>query len=97
MSTSDLPCLVSRRAMLGTVGKAAASAVALQSVLQVSIYADADAADAAVDRHRLPVAPPVRGVAGVDRVVVLPGKTYMREWAGYGEPPRSERAPPNCS
>ena len=33
-------------------------------------------------------AAPVNGVAGVDRVVVLPGKTYLRAWAGYGEPPR---------
>ncbi|HTE43795.1 MAG TPA: beta-L-arabinofuranosidase domain-containing protein, partial [Gemmatimonadaceae bacterium] len=30
----------------------------------------------------------VNGVAGVDRVVVLPGKTYLRGWAGHGEPPR---------
>ena len=97
MSRSDLPSLVSRRAMLGTVGKAAASAVALQSILQVTIYADAEAADAAVDRHRLPVAPPVRGVAGVDRVVVLPGKTYMRGWAGYGEPPRRSGRRPTAA
>jgi hypothetical protein len=30
----------------------------------------------------------VNGIAGVDRVVVLPGKTYLRGWAGYGDPPR---------
>src|SRR4029079_13806268 len=40
----------------------------------------------------LPEAPAARviGVAGVDRVVVLPGKTYLRGWAGYGDPPRRE-------
>src|SRR4051794_37256675 len=25
--------------------------------------------------------------AGVDRVTILPGKTYLRGWAGYGDPP----------
>lgn len=29
--------------------------------------------------------------AGVDRVTILPGKTYLRAWAGYGEPPKSNR------
>ncbi|MFB3828326.1 MAG: glycoside hydrolase family 127 protein [Bryobacteraceae bacterium] len=32
--------------------------------------------------------PPLRAVAGVDRIAVLPGRTYLRGWAGYGEPPR---------
>ena len=26
-------------------------------------------------------------VAGVDRVTILPGRTYLRGWAGYGDPP----------
>ena len=26
-------------------------------------------------------------VAGVDRITILPGKTYLRGWAGYGDPP----------
>ena len=30
-------------------------------------------------------------VAGVDRVVVLPGKTYLNGYAGYGFPPRQDR------
>jgi DUF1680 family protein len=34
-------------------------------------------------------APPLGGYAGVDRVTVLTGKTYLRGWAGYGEPPQS--------
>jgi len=39
--------------------------------------------------------PELKGVAGIDRVTILPGKTYLRGWAGYGDPPRSnqERRP----
>ncbi|MCC7175765.1 MAG: glycoside hydrolase family 127 protein [Bryobacterales bacterium] len=36
---------------------------------------------------------PLNAAAGVDRVVVLPGKTYLRGWAGYGDPPRAFRGP----
>jgi DUF1680 family protein len=30
----------------------------------------------------------LKSVAGIDRVTILPGKTYLRGWAGYGDPPR---------
>jgi len=30
-------------------------------------------------------------LAGPDRVVVLPAKTYLNGWVGYGDPPRRER------
>ena len=30
-------------------------------------------------------------IAGPDRVVVLPAKTYLNGWVGYGDPPRRER------
>ena len=30
---------------------------------------------------------PLNAAAGVDRVTVRPGKTYLRGWAGYGDPP----------
>src|SRR5262245_6140359 len=33
-------------------------------------------------------AEPVNTVAGVDRVVMRNGKTYLSAWVGYGEPPR---------
>jgi DUF1680 family protein len=33
----------------------------------------------------------LKGVAGIDRVTILPGKTYLRGWAGYGDPPRSNQ------
>lgn len=31
----------------------------------------------------------LHGSAGVDRVTVRTGKTYLRGWAGYGEPPKT--------
>ena len=34
---------------------------------------------------------PLNAVAGVDRVVMKGGKTYLNGWAGYGEPPRRSR------
>src|SRR5215813_13227776 len=34
---------------------------------------------------------PLNGVAGIDRVTVLGGKTYLRGWAGYGDPPHPGR------
>ncbi len=39
----------------------------------------------------------LKSLAGIDRVAILPGKTYLRGWAGYGDPPRSNqnRAPQN--
>jgi len=40
---------------------------------------------------------PVKAYAGVDRVTIQPGKTYLRGWAGYGEAPllaRPERFGP---
>ena len=75
---SDNPANITRRDALGTIGKAAVASVALPHVLRAAILPAGE--------HI--VSAPVNGVAGVDRVVVLPGKTYLRGWAGYGEPPR---------
>jgi DUF1680 family protein len=72
---------ISRRTMLGQVGKVAATSALLTPILQTAIFSDAEAAAPAA---------PVNGIAGVDRVVVLPGKTYLRGWAGYGDPPRPQ-------
>jgi DUF1680 family protein len=33
----------------------------------------------------------LNSVAGVDRITVLGGKTYLRGWVGYGDPPRPRR------
>jgi DUF1680 family protein len=34
---------------------------------------------------------PLAAIAGVDRVVMKNGRTYLNGWAGYGEPPRRGR------
>src|SRR4051812_8675829 len=77
---TDPKSSITRRDMLGKMGKVAAAAIAMP-VLKTTIFSSA--ADAA---WRAGAA--VNGIAGIDRVVVLPGKTYLRGWAGYGEPPR---------
>ena len=89
MSHREPPSNVSRRRMLGTVGKAALGAAILYPVLETAIFNNADAAER--PRRRVGTGAPINGVAGVDRVVVLPGRTYLRGWAGYGEPPRRTR------
>jgi uncharacterized protein len=81
MSDSTPTSGLSRRAMLGVLGKSAAASVALPPMLRAMILPAAADAPA-------PTTAPLNGVAGVDRVVVLPGKTYLRAWAGYGDPPR---------
>src|SRR5579872_6371814 len=37
---------------------------------------------------------PLNAIAGVDRVTILPGKTYLRGWTGYGDPPQPRRPLP---
>jgi hypothetical protein len=83
---------MTRREMLGTVGKAAAVTVVLPPFLHGCQEAGAPAASAPDG---------LAALAGPDRVVVLPGKTYINSWAGYGLPPsqrprrrRDEPEPP---
>ncbi len=79
---------MTRRQLLETAGKAAVSSVVLNSLLDAplgaaSLFGDQSAA--------------LTAIAGVDRVVMAPGRTYLNAWVGYGEPPRRERgrgAPP---
>src|ERR1041385_7712183 len=71
---------ISRRDMFGAIGTAATAAV-VTPVLQTAIVSCASAAEGIL----------LNAVAGVDRVTILPGKTYLRGWAGYGDPPRPER------
>ncbi len=68
--------------MLGSAGKAAGSVVlsSLASDLFVSKLAAADPAN-------------LNAAAGPDRITVLPGKTYLMGWAGFGDPARTGRAP----
>src|SRR5690242_2885034 len=69
-----------RREMLGRTGKAALGSVVAAPLIQSAILSSAEAAETGL-----------KGVAGIDRVTILPGKTYLRGWAGYGDPPRSNQ------
>ncbi len=77
MSNGNIKNNMSRREMLGTVGKAAAASVVLPPVIRDLIVSGVIAADNAA----------LRSIAGVDRVTVLPGKTYLMGWAGFGGEP----------
>ena len=68
---------MTRREMLGTVSKAAAITVVLPPLARGALgFGLAPAADE-----------PLHALAGPDRVVILPGKTYINAWEGYGVPP----------
>lgn len=73
--------LISRRDMLGTMGKAAVVTITIPSFLQEGGLLGAFGAET----------PPLLAVAGPDRVVVTPGRTYINAWAGYGDPPWERR------
>lgn len=75
---------LSRRALFGTVGKAAGASVVLSPLVKSAIvgFGDTEEMDA-----------PVVGSAGVDRITVLGSKTYLHGWAGYGEAPVLGRPP----
>jgi uncharacterized protein len=72
------PTAVSRREMLGTMGKAAAASLVAAPIIET-------AAGAAGFQ-----AAPLTAIAGPDRVTVLTGKTYLNAYAGYGPPPRRQ-------
>jgi hypothetical protein len=59
--------------------RSTAAAAGLTPVLRTAIVSCAMAQES----------PALKCQAGVDRVTVLTGKTYLRGWAGYGEPPQS--------
>ncbi|MGE5362371.1 MAG: glycoside hydrolase family 127 protein, partial [Bacteroidales bacterium] len=71
----------SRREILGHVGRMAVVSAALAPIAH-TVFA---IPDAFADQVTL------NAVAGVDRIAVLPGRTYLNGWAGYGEPPRPGR------
>jgi len=77
---SHAPTGMTRRELLGSGGKAAAVALIATPVAgAVGLFT--------IDAQTQPLA----AVAGVDRVVMLNGRTYLSAWAGYGAPPRRGR------
>ena len=75
---------ITRRELLSTAGKAAAVTLVATPIAG----AFGSSLSVKIDAQALPLA----AVAGVDRVVMLKGKTYLSGWAGYGAPPRRGRA-----
>jgi DUF1680 family protein len=84
MSDDTTTSAITRRELFGTVGKIG-TAAAVSVVAGPFLGALGDGF--AVSAQALPLA----AVAGVDRVVMKPGKTYLNAWAGYGAPPRPGR------
>jgi len=72
---------VTRRELLETMGTVAAMSVV------AGPFAGAFGDGFAVS----PQALPLTAIAGVDRVVMNHGRTYLNGWAGYGDPPRRGR------
>src|SRR5262245_35237374 len=72
---------ITRRELLQNAGKAAGFTVVAMPMLGtlgdvLSVSAQAQ---------------PLNAIAGIDRVVMKNGKTYLNGWAGYGAPPRPGR------
>ncbi len=81
---------LSRRDLFATAGKTMAAALAAP-IIPAALLNVAAATETGLN-----------GVAGIDRVTILAGKTYLRGWAGYGDPPRPQRpvrpgAPPEAA
>ena len=82
MSDETTKADMSRRELLETVGKAAVASVAVPLLLESALgVTDVLASQGAT----------LTAVAGVDRITMLGGKTYLNGWVGYGSPPRPGR------
>ncbi|MBW3552197.1 MAG: glycoside hydrolase family 127 protein [Gemmatimonadetes bacterium] len=77
---SPRPAL-SRRRLLALMGKAGVATVVLPPFLRGSDLLGTAAGGG----------DPLSAVAGPDRIVVVPGRTYLNGWTGYGEPPWRRR------
>ena len=76
MSEDPRNTRLSRRALFGAVGKAAAVSIAASPLVRSAVLAG-DAPDTAA----------LASSADVDRINILGARTYLHGWAGYGEPP----------
>jgi DUF1680 family protein len=73
---------MTRREMLGTMGTVAVGSIVATQLVEATFGETGVLAAQAT---------PLNAVAGVDRVVMLKGKTYLNGWVGYGQPPRPGR------
>lgn len=80
MKHGSMKSRFSRRRLFQTVGKAALAPIVLPPLVKSAIVGCSEIEAEAMDA-------PVVSSAGVDRITVLGSKTYLRGWAGYGEPP----------
>jgi DUF1680 family protein len=74
---------LTRRDLVKETGKG----LALSATLATAVVTNLDAAQSPGQAP----SQQLQAVAGVDRVVVLPGRTYLRGWVGRGEPPSTTR------
>jgi len=90
MSDQPQDKTLTRRTLLATAGKATVVAIAAPFV---DLSSGGEAALAA----QVPAAaPPLNAIAGVDRVVMKHGRTYLNAWAGYGAAPQRTRRRPGA-
>ena len=78
MSDGVRPLRLSRRDLLDSLGKGTVVSLALPPLVSPEDI---------LAQER----PPFQLVAGPDRIVVTPGRTYINAWAGYGTPPWEPR------
>src|SRR5450756_1908654 len=75
---------VTRREALKVAGKAAVVTVTAGSFVELAF-----GENGVLSAQTAPAA--LNAIAGVDRVVMNHGKTYLSGWVGYGNPPRPGR------
>jgi hypothetical protein len=57
------------------------------------LFAAAAGPQTATPQRTSEVTPVLTAVAGPDRTVIIPAKTYLNGYVGYGDPPRPGRGP----
>jgi uncharacterized protein len=78
---------MTRRELLAVGGRAGAAAVVASPFAELAL-----GRDGALSAQALPA--DLNAVAGLDRVVMRGGRTYLNAWVGYGQPPRRNRPRP---
>lgn len=81
-ATKPTPAEMTRRQALGAMGTVAIGSVAATHLVKMTVGEGGILSAQAL---------PLSAVAGIDRVVMLKGKTYLNGWTGYGAPPRRGR------